>query len=141
MCHQGKSGFSNKPRLIGSWQAFLKRMVDSISKHVLNCYISDGGLPSESDSSVNSSHWRNFWQVALCEMMRSGSRKVLGVVWELRTHLNVPLALHLTPQSVCVVVKTDITRSDAISGDRRSQNQSCLCIRAARPRVGFLLQG
>lgn len=37
LCHQGRSGFSYKPRLIESWQALLKRITDSISKHVLNC--------------------------------------------------------------------------------------------------------
>lgn len=34
LCHQGKQGFATSLCLIGSRQAFLKRMADSISKHV-----------------------------------------------------------------------------------------------------------
>lgn len=37
LCVIKESSLGYKPRLIASWQAFLKRMADSISKHVLNC--------------------------------------------------------------------------------------------------------
>ena len=36
-CVIKESSFGYKPRLVGSWQAFLRRTADSISKHVLNC--------------------------------------------------------------------------------------------------------